>query len=250
MVSRYVSEMENALSPERLSSYRQSRINDLESISTYFWNIALCQALYPCLGTLEVALRNSIHRTLSDHFGRDDWYNAIGLLLPREQRDVVEAKRRIQLSNKPATPGRIVADLHFGFWTSLLSSIYGNSPKGPQLWVSPGSVLLAAAFPNAPMSHQPYRARIHSRIDTLRHLRNRVFHYEPVWAGVRLPSGQRGNVGQIVPLAILHADLTETLGWINTTLHTTLMHIDTFDKIYSSGRAEIETQLESYVAAR
>jgi hypothetical protein len=48
------------------------------------------------------------------------------------------------------------------------------------LWYANGAVLLQSVFPNLP---RPLRTRkeVWKRIDRIRRLRNRVFHYEPIW---------------------------------------------------------------------
>lgn len=153
-VSQYVAALRRALSSDRLDAYRPQEGDDLAMIATYFWNVALCQALYPSLGALEVAMRNGIHDALRARFGRDDWYDIEGVLLPAEVKRVERAKKKIRDAKRdeivadhdPATPGRVVASLTFGDWTSLLDAGYGGSPKGPQFW-APTTGLLAAVFP-------------------------------------------------------------------------------------------------------
>lgn len=244
MAFQYSIDLEVALSSDRLTSYRPHGGDDLDMITTYFWNVALCQALYPSLGALEVAMRNGIHRTLSIHFSQDTWYDRHGVLQKREQASVEAAKKTLRDAKKPITPGRIIAALHFGFWTSLLSSLYGNSPKGPQLWISPNSPLLAAAFPHAPAPYHAVRGRIHTRFDELRHLRNRVPHYEPVWNGVLLPTGRPGKPGRLVPLTELHANVIETIGWVSPSLQAAVKDLDSFTNVYSNGFADTQTKIE------
>ena len=89
MVHQYLRHLEAVLSSDRLRSYAPRPDSDLETITNYFWNIALCQALYPSLGTVEVVVRNSLHATLTDHFGQSDWYDIPGLLQKREREAVV-----------------------------------------------------------------------------------------------------------------------------------------------------------------
>jgi hypothetical protein len=112
MVAAYVAAIERGLSPNRLAPYRPPGGDDLAMVTTYFWNVALCQALYPSLGALEVTMRNGIHDALTAHFGTATWYDRPNLLLPREQAQVVEAKVKIQRAKKPLLPDRVVAALN------------------------------------------------------------------------------------------------------------------------------------------
>ena len=65
-----------ALSPERLAPYQRDNADEVTALARYLWNTALCEALYPSLQHVEIALRNSLHRTLSNHFGTDMWFDA------------------------------------------------------------------------------------------------------------------------------------------------------------------------------
>jgi len=151
-------EIEAAFAPERLAPYLNHSGGDRDrAVALYLWNIALCESLYPLLNLSEITLRNRFHQVLSQHFQRQGWYDDTWL----DQRDaakVLEAKQKIARHRLSPTPGRMVAELTFGFWTSLLDVRYERSRV---LW--------------------PYAAQ-------LRTLRNRVFHHEPVWHWPNLPA--------------------------------------------------------------
>lgn len=206
------------LSEERLQRYRQ--LQDVDTMATYLWNIQLCEALYPSLCIVEVALRNTIHNTLAEHHGRQDWYKAAQL--GRDDAATLRfAIQRVREAGKDPTSGRIVAGLSFGFWTGLLSSLYGNSPKGPRWWTSPHSPLLAAAFPYAPASIQQYRGRLQSRFNEIRRLRNRSFHYECIFDDPKLLQK--------------HQHICEAIDWIHPELGVANRTIDRFMAVHSQG---------------
>lgn len=72
MVAPFLNDLYLTLSSPRLESYRpQPNGTDMEMMVNYFWNIDLAEALVPCLHAAELALRNSIDRTLTAHFGTD-----------------------------------------------------------------------------------------------------------------------------------------------------------------------------------
>ncbi len=247
-VQQYMLDLEAALSTDRLSAYRPVGGGDIEMVATYFWNAALSQALYPLLGALEVSLRNAVHSTLAEHYGQADWYNLPNMLLRNERDAVSRAKLRLQRARKQQSPGRIIAELSFGFWTSMLSAAYGSSPRGPQLWITPNSPLLSAAFPHAPTSIQPYRGRVHRRFDELRHVRNRVFHHEPIWEGVRLPSGRRGVPGPLVPLTDVHSRIVDAIGWSSPTLQNCVLLFDRFPTVFQDRQQQIVSELRVLLA--
>lgn len=232
--------VEAILSADRLATYSRNGNDNVETVTNYFWNIALCQALYPSLGNLEVGVRNSIHTVLMAHFGQDDWYDVPNLLQRREARQAQNAKTSIRNAGKVITAGRVIASLRFGFWTSIQDSLYGNAPSGPQLWRSPNSPLLAESFPHAPVSIRPYRGRVFARLDDIRLLRNRVFHYEPVYAGVTLPSRARGLPVRRVPVEDFHSEILEAIDWVNPLLRQITDEIDSFPNVFHHGFGETE----------
>lgn len=112
------SELEAAFAPERLAPYLNHLGGDRDrAVALYLWNIALCESLYPLLNLSEITLRNRFHQVLSQHFQRQDWYDDAWL----DQRDaskVLEAKQKIARHRLSPTPGRVVAELTFGFWAN------------------------------------------------------------------------------------------------------------------------------------
>ena len=98
----------------RLEAYRPQDGSDFEMLVNYLWNVGLSDALYPCLKMFEVALRNSIHTAMSDYFETEFWFES-DFLHDWQLKTVREAKEQLTTHNKPHEPGRIVAELSFGF---------------------------------------------------------------------------------------------------------------------------------------
>src|SRR5680860_633030 len=72
--SDYVLELERLVSKPRLERYRPDNRDDLETAVHYLWNVALSEALPQALAALEIAMRNAIHSTFSQHLGTDYWF--------------------------------------------------------------------------------------------------------------------------------------------------------------------------------
>ena len=114
-----------AITPARLNAYRSSGLDDLDVVACYLWNSALSEALYPTLQTFEVGLRNALHNALTFRFGQADWYDSPHQFLDQaSQNAILEGKFELTKNGKPHEPGRIVAELGFGFWTSLFNRKY------------------------------------------------------------------------------------------------------------------------------
>jgi hypothetical protein len=73
---------------------------------------------------------------------------------------------RATVNGRAELPGRVVAELSFGFWWSLLADHYDHL-----LWAP----CLRHAFINV------RRRRLHAELDTVIKFRNRIAHHEPVY---------------------------------------------------------------------
>jgi hypothetical protein len=171
--------LELALSPERLQPYMtRAGGNRHRAILLYERNTALSEALYGVTQAAEIAVRNAIHRVLSVPHGLM-WFEAVGLEGPQLDK-VLNAKYELDRNGRALTPGAVVAELNLGFWTSLVSTRYEK-----QLWVPH----LHKAFPHAlrTSSGKPgaapspiSRAEIFDQLESVRNLRNRIAHHEPI----------------------------------------------------------------------
>ncbi|MFU8870577.1 hypothetical protein [Micromonospora sp. SL4-19] len=149
--------------------------DDRQAVALYWWNIEVSAAFYGPLHCLEIALRNALHDQLSVGYDRSDWWMSApltdhGARLVQE----AEQKCRRRCRNRglvPPTADDVVAELSFGFWVSLLSNHHG-SLYDRHLWVP----TLHKAFPR----YSGPRASLHEAFETMRLLRNRIMHHEPI----------------------------------------------------------------------
>ena len=123
-------------------------------------------ALWEVLGHVEVVLRNARHDTLTARHQRrgraGHWYaDPVGELPQHARDDVGRAKQRLLRAGAPPLPGKIVAELGFGFWRFLLARRYTAS-----LWPA-----LRPAFPYLP---GPDRRLLEAPVARLHVGRNRV----------------------------------------------------------------------------
>jgi hypothetical protein len=173
----FFGKIQQGLSSERLGAYAVSHggvaPDPCATLARYLLNMALCESLYSPLQLCEIALRNAIHRHASALIGRVDWYDDPGFLLtPWAADEVTKAKSKITKTGKPITAGRVVAELQFGFWSSLFEAHYEQrTPFLPSAF--------KAVFPCLPKSLHKRRER-KGDLDKIRLLRNRVFHHERI----------------------------------------------------------------------
>lgn len=166
-------ELARLLSQPRLHEYRLAAGGKLDgALRLYAWNLAVSAAFYESMHYLEVALRNTMDEALTRWAGTelaaaDPWYRDPAVPLNPNSRKIVAAAvhRATNDGQRPELPGRVVAELGLGFWWFLLAGGYGRP-----LW----RPCLRHAFPTA------RRERLHTSVDHVRMLRNRVAHHEPI----------------------------------------------------------------------
>jgi hypothetical protein len=193
--------LERRLSVARLRPYRQAVGGDLDqALALYSWNTLAAGAFFEDLGHLEVVLRNALHVELEAWHTRMDrpgeWYDDPARLLdPHRLDDIAAARYRLARNRQVETPGKVLAELMFGFWRFLLDKKYQT-----RLWAP----ALRHAFPQL----QPQRrVDVYEPVDRLYKLRNRIAHHEPIH-----------HFG----LVEHHADLLRVAGFIDPAVETWL----------------------------
>lgn len=212
MNNQFFEHIEAGLAVERLDAYRQDGASPLVSLSRYLWNMALCESLYSPLQMAEVALRNRIHAALTDLFDAENWYTTSGLLLKWQEEMVDKARKELSDRNITITPGKIIAELHFGFWTGFFNRAHEKSGVAHNL--------IKPVFRFAPKYEREAR-KLDQRWTLIRDLRNRVFHHERIihWKDI----------------TDRHAALIETIGWISPEIKELTEKLDTFSDIHVKG---------------
>ena len=137
------------------------------AIRLYERNTALSEALYGVIQGLEIALRNALDSALTKELGRPDWYDHFAWE-ERELESIQKAKENITTWGKTVLPGRVVAELTLGFWVQLTARKYEKA-----LWVK----YLYRVFPL-----KLNRKLLFQRLDSIKNLRNRIAHHEPIIA--------------------------------------------------------------------
>ena len=176
----------DVLSTDRFDTYLQWANGDPDlGVRLYTFNTQLSAALYAPLHMLEVALRNATDQALITPYGTAWLDSPTALPHPYQQDGVAKARQTLVRAGKQETHSRLVAELTFGFWTSLYGRDAGH------LWQHLRPIFKAKGV---------QRPLIAGQLRDLRMLRNRVAHYEPVLAQ---------------PLAQRYASLTTLLGWLS-----------------------------------
>lgn len=213
MNGAFFQHIEAILHTERIDAYRQDGADAKLTLARYLLNMALSESLYPSLQFAEIALRNAVHRELTVRCGTDAWFDSpLARLTSWQQDKVMEAKSTLGRNHKPLTPGRIVAELTFGFWTGFFNNAHARTGIG--------AFLSRSAFPHAPSTEQ-YQSRLDRRWQDIRDLRNRVFHHERILHWLDLDTR--------------HQAILEIIRWMSPELHDLTNSLDRFVSIRNGG---------------
>jgi hypothetical protein len=201
------SDLEKHFSAARLGRYRASCNGDeIRAARAYVNNMLLAEAMMPMLNILEIALKNGAHQRLTALYKRADWWEAWSndSSFSWQVREVTNAKTKLQRRAEAVTPDKIIAELPFGFWSSLF-----NVQFQATLWKD-----LRLVFPRCPKT-QRQRHTVSSALNQIRELRNRVFHHEQLlWLNP--------------PLIDLHGKGVEVISWLDPKLPPWL---DSYDRL-------------------
>ncbi|TZF86088.1 hypothetical protein FW774_03240 (plasmid) [Pedobacter sp. BS3] len=200
------------LSTPRFNIYLAKTINDFDkAYLLYKANIELSEAFYPILSILEISLRNAVNEALKAHFQDEYWFKNN---LPVEFLPFVsEATQKLTAQRKPITADRMIAELNFGFWNRLFNRHYTGL-----LWKP-----LRLIFKNTP-KHLRQRDTIANALYRIRTLRNRIYHYEPIF-------------GNLQDIEDLYNEMLTFLAWLDRDLPKLLTDIDRFNNILKKAKA-------------
>jgi predicted nucleotidyltransferase len=211
-------QIENALSPERLQAYATksppSPPNPSVTLARYLLNMALCESLYSPLQLCEIALRNAIHKHAASISKREDWYDCPEInLTPWALEEVRKAKTKIHKLRKTETASRVISELQFGFWTSLFEAHYEQK----SIFLPSG---IKAVFPHLAKSLHKRKER-KSDLESIRLLRNRIFHHE--------------RIVHLKDLNEQYERALQVIAWISPELHQMACSLDRFSGIRKAG---------------
>lgn len=156
----------NGLSKDRLVKYLESANHDIDSaFSLYEHNTRVSESFYTPIQGLEILLRNKIHQSLSKDFG-EKWILSNSIKLEYfHQESVSKANQKSKIL---LTIPKLIAEMNLGFWTALFGRKY------EELWRQN----LRYVFKNSPAPL--LRKDILNKLNSIRELRNRIAHHEPI----------------------------------------------------------------------
>ena len=143
---------------------------DFDSLTAgrlYIKNLEVSAKLWIFFNIFEIFLRNSISKQLLVIFPDQPWWVNPDFLLSKDRRTINMVRRQIENRKGGVEFGDVIGSISLGFWTELLSSKYHQ-----RLWEKG----LSKAFP----MFRGKRRDLHTAVERLRKLRNRIAHHEPI----------------------------------------------------------------------
>lgn len=167
------------LSHHRIERFLNATSNSEENAELlYRRNVKLAQSFYPILNLFEIFLRNAINNVVSDHLDDETWvisqkdefmaHHSLERSNYYLKRQVENAIRDISSTGRVVTPGKVIAEQSFGFWTSLFQNHHYRLIQGAPI----------RCFANKPREEN--RSSIEGHLKQIRIFRNRVYHNEPI----------------------------------------------------------------------
>lgn len=216
-------DLEIALSLERFTRYLAWAGGDRKrAIELYTLNTKISESLYIPLQMLEVALRNRIHAVMAEA-RHEGWFHDKGFLLgDRQPEQLAKAMSDVADANKEPTPGRLVAELTFGFWTGMFGTPYED------LWQT-----TLHRIGKKPNGKGLRRKDFSAPLTPIRTLRNRIAHHEPIisWN-----------------LAKHHAKMVELIEWLSPAAAAWCRQHDRFLEVYPAERIALIIQADDAAA--
>jgi hypothetical protein len=168
----------DVISAPRFATYLKAASNDkANALALYQWNFQISAAFFVPLQMCEIAIRNGVAEALERVHGENwPWSKGFAQSLPVPKVSF-QYNPRTDLTNVAKvqkTTGKVIAELRFAFWQQIFTS-----GQDGRLWTPH----LHSVFPGiAPtVSIKIARDTAHQNLFTVRKLRNRIAHHEPIF---------------------------------------------------------------------
>ena len=181
---------------------------NIDAVQLYEYNLALSEAFYTPLQTLELILRNAINIQCIKLEG-ECWYDSTRLILNDTQKTKIK-KAKLDLDNerKLLTHDNLTAALNFAFWTGMLGKDYEN------LWQQ-HLYKIALSYDGKGRR----RKALSTPLQSIRVLRNRIAHHEPI-------------IGWDIEKQ--HNNIMRMIGLLNSDALEWCKKVSRFDEVYNA----------------
>ncbi|WP_196812316.1 hypothetical protein [Nocardia sp. CNY236] len=160
-----------------MSTYITAAEGDItRAMALYGWNARVSAALMLPSHFAEVTIRNAVSEALTTVYGsRWPWNLGLQRSLPAPAGPVYSPRQDLlNTRNRESTTGGVISELKIVFWQSMFTARHDV-----RVW----NHHILNLFPNASgPTPSDLRRRIYTDLESIRKLRNRVAHHEPILA--------------------------------------------------------------------
>ncbi len=220
----------------RISRYLTATSNNNQrAIKLYKHNLKVSQSFYTILSVLEVVLRNKLSEKLSSHFSDTNWIinQKSGFMIHPTlthvhpisgrrihnhflKKSVEKTENKLTQNGIAVTPGKIIADQSFSFWTELFELTFFRILRGRPIQI----------FNYLPAGTS--RVDILTRLTKVRKFRNRISHHEPICFN--------GTAIDFTDALDVYNTIIELLNWIDPNLSGFIADLDQVTKKINSAQ--------------
>ncbi|MDQ0574306.1 hypothetical protein [Agromyces albus] len=203
----------NSLAKQRLRRFRSATTGDRDAIALYLIDAELAANLHAGVRFAEVALRETIHRSLTSQYGERWFQDHRNLLDETADAAFTDAEAAVGVQ---APAGKIIAQVMLGTWVNLLGKGDDKIDGSRAYYVKD---LWEPALKHGFSEPRKDVARLAQRINWAR---NRISHCEPVVFGLPMPGLGAAGIQVRRSPALIFADVQALLQFTTSNFATWL----------------------------
>jgi hypothetical protein len=168
-----------SLSPARLGTFEDAILPPTSvltgALALYAWNAQVAAAMLAPLHLCEVVIRNAVSDALTRVYGPQwPWSNVFENSLPSPGVGFNPRRELVRARVHQPTTGKVIAELKMVFWQKMFTGRFDMRIWNPHL---------CTVMPHLDSTKtvQDLRRLIHTDLEQLRELRNRIAHHEPIF---------------------------------------------------------------------
>lgn len=168
-----------ALSVQRMGTYEAAIRPPApvlqDALALYAWNAQVSAAMLAPLHICEVVIRNAVSEALCAVYGPQwPWSSVFETSLPMPHSGFKARLELIRARDGQPSTGKVVAELKMMFWQKMFTGRFDT-----RIWDSHLKTVMPHLDPKQPV--KKLRNMIHTDLEELRILRNRIAHHEPIF---------------------------------------------------------------------
>jgi hypothetical protein len=170
-----IAELPDIFSAPRFATYLAAKnANRVEALQLYKWNLDVSCAFFAPLQVCEVSIRNAISEAIELTY-KSNWpyEKSFEIALPHPHKAYSPRGNILKHRGQP-TAGKVIAELKFMFWESMFTKRHDKT-----IWNHHLRTVLPNMDPDKTV--QELRTEAYKTLESIRLLRNRIAHHEPIF---------------------------------------------------------------------